>query len=456
MEIRVPRLQSAVRTALSGLLTAALLAACGGGDDAPAPAASCTLDDQKSWLGSYMSDQYLWYATKPNPDPAPFTSITDYFQALLTRGVAGNPDLPFDRWSFSESTAAFNQFFGAGQTMGYGLFVAGNEVSGTSNPLRVRYLEPASPAAMAGIRRGETIVSINGVPAATYTQGGDFALLTPIAEGETLQLVMRDAGGAERPVSLTAATYTLTPLADGRIISSPAGKAIGYVLVKDFISQALSPMDAAFANFKANGVTEVVLDLRYNGGGLVSTADALASYVAGDAVSGRTFALLTHSDKQQAQNTRFTFNAPPAAMAASRVFVLTGSRTCSASELVVNGLAPFTQVVQIGETTCGKPVGFVPVERCGTTYNAVNFESRNDAGTGRYWNGLAPAGNCVLSDDLDHALGDPDEALLSAARSYVDAGACPATALHDRPQRLRRDAPRRSVEGERPGVTIGR
>lgn len=450
---RCPR----ARLSFLAFACAAALAACGGGGGS-APVASCSLESQKSWLGSYMNDQYLWYATKPNPDPGPFTAIGDYFKALLTTGVAGNADLPFDRWSFSQSTSSFNQFFGDGKRMDYGLFVAGSEVVGTANPLRVRYLEPASPAAAAGIVRGETVVSVNGVPASTFTQNNDFAWLTPTREGEQLQLVVRSAMGVDRNVTLTAAAYSLTPLADGRIVSSPAGKPIGYVLVKDFISQVLSPLDAAFANFKANGVTEIVLDLRYNGGGLISTANALSSYVAGTPVDGQTFALLKHSDKQQALDSRFVFGAPAAAMVATRVFVLSGSRTCSASELVANGLAPFLQVVQIGGTTCGKPVGFTPTENCGTTYSAVNFESQNAVGTGRYWNGLTPTPGCQLPDDLDHPLGDPSEGLLAAARSYVDNGVCPVptASARDRTQHVEALSRLPVFDGERPGTMIDR
>ena len=110
------------------------------------------------------------------------------------------------------------------------------------------------------------------------------------------------------------------------------------------------------------------------------------------------------------------------------------------------------QVVQIGDTTCGKPVGFVPVDSCGTTFSAVNFESLNAAGAGRYWNGLAP--DCAVADDLDHALGDGNEALLAAARGYVDSGACPVAMRLERPQRLREKL-RWVNEGERRGM-VGR
>ena len=415
--------------------------------------AACSIGEHKSWLATYMNDEYLWYATKPNPDPAPFADIASYFDALLSDGVAGNPDLPQDVWSYTTTTASYTQFFDEGKSLGYGLSVAGLEVQGQPDrPLRVRHVEAMSPAAEAGLKRGETLLSINGVAAANIIASDDFTVLTPALAGDILQLVVRDALGAERNVSLVARVFDLTPLSDARIVQSPAGTPIGYVVLKDFISQAATPLESAFATFKANGVREIVLDLRYNGGGLVSEAGRLASYAAGAPAANQTFTELRHNDKRQLRNTTYRFSALASALDATRVFVLSGPRTCSASELVISGLAPFVQVVQIGDTTCGKPVGFVPVDSCGTTFSAVNFESLNAAGEGRYWNGLAP--DCAVADDLDHALGDGNEALLAAARGYVDSGACPVAMRLEPPQRLREKL-RWVNEGERRGM-VGR
>jgi carboxyl-terminal processing protease len=104
---------------------------------------------------------------------------------------------------------------------------------------------------------------------------------------------------------------------------------------------------------------------------------------------------------------------------------------------VINGLKPFVEVVQVGDTTCGKPVGFLPTANCGTTYSAVNFESQNANGVGRYWDGLTPS--CPVADDLDHALGDAAERLTATALAHVDSGACPPVAsARELPQALRR------------------
>ncbi|MGE5116762.1 MAG: S41 family peptidase [Betaproteobacteria bacterium] len=427
------------------------LAGCGGGGGS----GGCSLPEQKSWLQSYMDDWYFWYALKPSPDPndSAFDTIDKFFRALLYQGTSA--EFPADRWSFSQTTESFDQFFSAGQSLGYGIFVAGLEVMNQPDaPLRVRYVEPASPAAGL-VQRGETIVSINGRATSELIAADDFSALTPAKAGDVLSLVVRNAAGAERDVSVTAAVFTLTPVSVSTTLATPAGTKVGYVVLKDFISQASAPLDTAFAQFKAAGVHELVLDLRYNGGGLISTANDLANDVVGSAAVGQTFASLTYNDKHQDSNTVYRFAAKASALGVARAYVLTGQRTCSASELVVNGLKPFLQVVQVGDTTCGKPVGFLPQDHCGTTFSAVVFEARNAAGAGRYWNGLTPT--CPAADDLDHALGDPAERLTATALAHIDTGSCPATATAlETPQHLRPAARRTFDEGDRPAGMIDR
>ena len=430
------------------LALSALLAGCGGGDggsEVPPPDA-CTVVAQNGWLGNYMDDWYFWYALAPRPDPAPYASVADYFDARLYTGTA--PDFPADRWSSYESTESFNRFFGDGQALGYGVAVAGLEIAGLPElPLFVRYVEANSPAARAGVRRGDQVISVNGRSAADMVGANDFSALSASAAGQALVLTLRRSG-ADQVLDLRAATYALTPVPTGTVLTSAGGRRLGYLIVKDMISQALAPLETAFARFRAAGVEAVVLDLRYNGGGLVSVAGTLASYVAGGRGSNRVFATLLFNDRQAGtSNSQFNFSGLASALGASRVYVLTGPRTCSASEQVINGLRGVgIDVVAIGDTTCGKPVGFQPASQCGTTYSVVNFESVNERFEGRYFDGFAPT--CAVADDLSRALGAPDEALLSAAASFADNGVCPAPASGASSRTLRRQSPRAEA-GER-------
>jgi len=217
------------------------------------------------------------------------------------------------------------------------------------------------------------------------------------------------------------------------------------------IDQANPQLASEFAKFKTSGVQELVLDLRYNGGGLVSVGDSVASYAAGAVGDGQTFARLLYNDKRSGNNQTHAFSNPANWSGFNKVYVLAGQRTCSASELVINGLRGVgVDVVAIGDTTCGKPVGFLPQgDSCGTTYSVVNFESVNARNEGRYFDGFAAT--CPVAEDFTKALGAPSEPLLAAARTLADGGACPATATREQPMSLRR-ATASPEPGERQGM----
>jgi hypothetical protein len=294
-------------------------------------------------------------------------------------------------------------------------------------PLYVRWVEALSPAAAAGVQRGDEVLAINNRSAAAIIASDDYSLLSPLAAGDSVTLRLRRAG-QERSVVLTAAVFALTPVSGAAVVTSPLGRKLGYVVVKDMISQALTPLDMAFANFQSAGVHDLVLDLRYNGGGLVSTGAALASYVAGQRGAGRTYTRLLYNDKRAAINNQsYAFSTPTAGLGLRRVIVLMGPRTCSASEQLINGLlGAGIEVLAVGDTSCGKPVGFLPANACGQTYSVVNFESVNALNEGRYFDGLDPT--CPVSEDFTAPMGAAADPLWSAAVHLADQGSCPVSA----------------------------
>lgn len=435
--------------------TAVLLSACGGGGGDGgdvAPPQSCSVAAQNTWLRDYLDNWYFWYALAPRPSPSGFDTVQAYFQASL---FGGNAVFPVDGYSGFGATEDFNRFFGDGITRDYGLFVSGIEVEGRPDlPLRIRYVEPQSDAAAKGLLRGEQILSINGRAASEIIAADAYDVLVPSRVGDQLQLVVR-GGGGDRSVTLVARDYALTPVTAARVVNSPLGQKVGYLVVKDMIDQVDAPLDSAFAQFRREGVTEVVLDLRYNGGGYVHTGATVASHVGGSRTSGQTYASLLYSDRRAALNQSVPFSAPPNALGMRRVYVLSGPRTCSASEQVINGLrGAGVDVVQIGDVTCGKPVGFNPQDGgCGLTFSAVTFESVNARNEGRYFDGLAP--QCPVADDLDHPLGSTSEAMLSAALAHADSGTCLASARRTQPlSALRGDGTPRRLKIE-PGEFQG-
>ena len=413
----------------TALVVPLALSACGGGggggSDPVAPAATCSVADQKTWLADYMNEWYFWYRLSPRPDAAPYTTVNSFFAALLYTGTSAG--FPADRWSRSEATESYNLFFGDGATLGFGVSVSGVEAAGdATRPLWVRYVEANSPAAVQ-VQRGDQIISLNGRSAASVIAADDYSALSATQAGQTLSLVLRRAG-VDRAVVLSAATYSLTPVQGAAVYTTAGGRKLGYLQIKDMLSQALAPMDAAFAQFKAAGVQDLVLDLRYNGGGLVSTGGTLASYIAGTRGSGLNYATLLYNDKRGGtNNANFAFSSPAASLGLARVLVLTGPRTCSASEQVINGLrGAGVDVVTIGDTTCGKPVGFLPAASCGRTYSVVNFESVNQRNEGRYFDGFRAT--CAVAENFTAAQGSAADPLAAQARSYADSGQCLITA----------------------------
>ena len=226
-------------------------------------------------------------------------------------------------------------------------------------------------------------------------------------------------------------------------------------MFNDHIATAEEGLYNAINDLNVSNVTDLILDLRYNSGGYLAIASELAYMIGGSSIPDLSvFENQVFNDKYQTTNpitgsalrpTPFfdetlgydaldpglplpTLNLP-------RVFVLTGSNTCSASEAIINGLRGVDiEVIQIGSTTCGKPYGFYPQDNCGTTYFTVQFQTANADGFGEYPDGFSPenAGGfgvkipgCLVEDDFNHQLGDPDEARFEAALNYRTYESCP-------------------------------
>ena len=463
------------------------LAACGGGggdgdgvaSSCPSAAASGSVADRQDWLRCYFNENYLWYQLSPNPSPGGFATVETYFDALLYDGGdaipgGGNALWPADRYSGFQSTESFNRFFGDGRTLGYGAAVNGLEASEqNATQLFIRYVEPLSPAARSvslagGLQRGDEILFINNTPVATLIAAksgkGDYDALTANNVGDTLRLDVRRGPGPVVNVTLSAAEFGLTPVQSGQVVQSQGGRRIGYVFVKDMISQVETgsvSLSSTMSSFRNQGIDELVLDLRYNGGGLVSMGGTVASYASGSPHNGKVYTRLLYNDKQSGNNQTFSFSNPGAWAGFPRVYVLMGERTCSASEQVINGLRGVdVEVVAIGDTTCGKPVGFLPDDDgWGTTYSIVNFEGVNARNEGRYFNGLAPT--CAVAEDLTQPIGDTGagdgigDPLLVAAAFHADNNGCPVSLTRESPSARQANPARSRYNGADGGERSG-
>jgi carboxyl-terminal processing protease len=407
---------------------ALLLQACGGGGSpavAPAAppvadAAACPVPDQRASLRSFLDDQYFWYANLAAPDESA-ASMDAYFQSMLYR--------PTDRYSFTQPSVAFNQVFTDGRRIGYGYTTVWADAGHTI--MRVRNVEPRSPVALAGLARGDIVVSIDGYTPDAIA-GGQAGPVT--AAGIERTFVVRNAAGVQRVLRVQSAEYPLTPVATVATLDAVRDGApvkVGYLAYSQFVQYSSFDLYNAFVQFAQAGVGELILDMRYNGGGSVAVSRDLASMIGGDRTGNLLYAYLRFNDKNRGMNTSVVLNTSvpggtpfPMPGGVPRLIVIGSGSTASASELIINGLRPFMPVVLVGETTYGKPYGFIPRDNCGTIYNAVQFTTVNSLNQGHYDTGFTP--DCPVADDLDHQLGDPAEARIRAALGYIETGRCPA------------------------------
>lgn len=423
-------------------LVSLLLGACGGGSSAPPataqPTASdplsglpetpgCTLLDRRSFLADQFKTQYFYNELTPLVDPVPDQGLKAYFAASLFKG---NERIPADRFSGYQTTEAYSQFYGEGKTLAYGLAVAGQEVQGRPDlPLYIRDVTPGSPAAVVGLQRGDRVHRLNETLVEDAIAKFDFSMLTPQQAGQELELEV-ERSGARRVVRMAASVHDVVPVRLGRVLNLPDGRRMGLVRFNSMITLAEPDLQAYFQQFRDQGVSEVVFDLRYNGGGSVAVGGRIASMAAGTKADGQVYALLRNNAQLQASNTTYRFGTPVAWSGVKRVYVLSGLRTCSASEQMIVGLRGVgIEVIQVGSTSCGKPVGFRPREHCGLTYSLVNFDSVNARGEGGYYNGLAAT--CRVAEDFTKAMEDPTEPLTAAAIRHASGQGCPAASGPD-------------------------
>lgn len=396
-----------------------------------------TVAQEKRWVRSWIDETYLWYDEVPNLRAADYATPVAFFNVLKTPALTP-AGLPKDRFHFSANTAELEQAATSGEVLGYGITFAYVQES-VPRDVRVAYVEPGSPAAAAGIRRGDQLVAVDGIDAVSSPEIGRLeAGLAPRASGEQHTLRFKDRTGSERDQLLTAAAVTRHLVQNVKVLNSASGP-LGYMQFNSHEVRAEAPLIDAMSEFKRQAVSELVIDMRYNGGGLLGIASELGYMVASDsATRGKVFEKLKFNRKnpfglteaQSSLSFNDTANYGERAgerlpqLGLKRVIVLTGPDTCSASEALVNALRGVdVQVDLVGGATCGKPYGFLPQDNCGTTYFAVQFQGVNAKGFGDYADGFAPT--CAVPDDLGHDLGDENEGRLKAALHLVENKQCP-------------------------------
>jgi hypothetical protein len=422
----------------------------------------------------YAKEDYLWFDQLPSYaqfQPRSFTNaedltaLTDELNALSQYAINPSTNAPYEynsnnpgvaKYSFVDDgseTAALNGVRGD-----FGFDVQYNLI----NDLRVEYVYAGSPAALAGLTRSDQITSINGSTNISYDESGYGTgtgtnvnyVSNAVYYSPTIVMTLKRTDGSLDTATLTTANYNVNPVLKDTILTETNGSKLGYIVFNSFVSDAVADpvIDPIFANFAAQGVTDLVVDLRYNGGGYVSTAEHIDNLIVPSSKSGTLMYNTYYNSNLVGGKDPLLGNqwrvGPPdynygqldfsvagnvvnfaksGSLNVNRVFFIITGQTASASELTINNLRPEMNVQFVGETSYGKPVGFFDIDINKYIMYTPEFSVENSTGQGGYYGGFTPGTTTYPGvndyDDLTKNWGDPTEHLLADVLSYVNTGA---------------------------------
>jgi C-terminal processing protease CtpA/Prc len=414
-------------------LTTFLVAGCGSSSDDPVtgPPTACSNDGQKQFVLDALYDWWLWNDMLPADRSeiniadyeSPFWLVVEVTEFYGPRDAMGEP---IDRFSYVDSLEADQQFFGAGEYEGFG-FRWGIE---DEQVMRVKGVFPGSPSAAAGFERGHAVVALNGRTIADiWATEGVVGIGTITDDNDTIDFSVERLDGSTYNAVITKDIVTIIPIPEWRTISIGDGvPPVGYMQFEAFVSTADPVFDQVFAEFNAAGVNDVIIDMRYNGGGLVDTAELLGDYLGGFANDGLVFSNTEfNADRAPQYNSTDRFSRRGNSLDTMRLIVIASGGTASASELVTNSMIPYADVWIVGENTFGKPVGQVGIDFCtDQILRPTAFRTTNANGDGDYFDGLPV--DCPAEDDYTIPVGDVNDPRLVAALSVAETGACPVVA----------------------------
>jgi len=365
------------------------------------------IEYQKSWpmINEYiyqlMKDVYFYEGKVPaKTDMSMYESPTEALDALTYKTL--------DVWSYVENVKIQEDFYQNNVAVAYGFNLARDN----DGYIVISKISNNSPASNAQLTRGCIINTINGYK---VNEIKSFADIYPSNLGETITLNVTELNGSKRTVQLVASQISTETVPMYKIITSFNNTKFGYIFINNFVESTPSKIDEAFASFASSGVTELIVDLRYNGGGLVNAAAYLANMVAPATVSNKLMFSYIYNSSNTKYNQSISFEKTNA-LSFKRVFILTTGSTASASELFLNVLKPYIDVVQIGETSYGKPVGMNMFTYGDYAIVPITFATVNADNVGYYYGGIEPT--VPVNEDFTKPLGDASEPFIAAALNY--------------------------------------
>jgi C-terminal processing protease CtpA/Prc len=438
----------------------ALLSACGGGGDGGGSGtftsgggtttgggtatgggtttAGCSLLERQNWAVGQLREWYLFPDLLPaSLSPSGYTTVDDYIDALTATARSQRKDRYF---TYLTSIREEDAYYNAGSSGGFGVRLSYDTVA---RRVFVTEAFEGAPALAAGVDRGAEIlsigtsaanlVSVSSIMAANGTNG-IFTALGPDTAGTTRVLRVTGGGGGERNVTIAKADYALTPISSryGVQILTDGGRQVGYVNLRTFIGTADTALRDAFARFRAAGITQMIVDLRYNGGGAISIAELFSDLLSGGRSTGDVQSRTVYRPEKSSNDRIRYYASQPQSIAATRIAFIGTGGTASASELVINAAIPYlgANAALIGTNTYGKPVGQIArdLAACDDRLRVVALATQNAARQGDYYDGLAGKvqASCQATDDVAYPMGDPREASTKAALDFLAGRSCGA------------------------------
>lgn len=425
-----------------------LLGACGSSDDSVdrggvvlqkySPEAGCTEDNVKLWAYESMLDYYLFYDQVPSVNPVTYDSAAELVEDIRV--------LPYDRFSRVAITSDDVEVFVEGKTFGIGAFWQWD----SDDRLRVAGVYTDSPLGRAGVARGDRLVSINSVPIENLTDEMYQQFVGTRDNPQSATWTFEDAATlVQAAFNVTPALFDINTVMHSETIEHDEYSGnIGYLVLDRFLGTSESELDAAISKFREDNIQELILDLRYNGGGLVSVATKLVSQIAGPSTDGELLMEYRHNNKYSEFDFSIDFESVDTQLNLNRLVVLTSNYTASASEIVINALSPYIEVVTVGGRTIGKPYISFGNDLCGQRLHALQAEGFNADNVSVY-NGIEPS--CNSSDDLGRDFGyvmegTGTEGMLDDAINYLVHGSCDTPVLASTPS-LQDDSPQETRLG---------
>jgi carboxyl-terminal processing protease len=359
----------------------------------------------KDGFYNLLRREYFWNQHIPEIKPSRYKDLPEILEAIRY--------MPKDRYSFVTDWDYFYNLMMNSEIVGFG-FNADYDSKGN---LRVLLCFDSTDMYKAGVRRGWIIKAINNTP---VTPGSNFrSLLGENTVGVTREFTFENPEGNIVKMEFTKKVVNMNTVLHQEIIQE-GGLKIGYLVYNSFTAPSLQELEPVFARFKSENVSELILDLRYNGGGSASVALNLGSLIGGQKVIGKSFASFTFNDNQKAKNSSLIFPEKTSSIEINRLVTICTDNTASASELIINGLKPFMDVHIVGSTTYGKPVGFELKKLDKWAICITNFECRNALGSADYYDGFTP--NFPAEDGMEYDFGDRNEPSLKRALAFITGG----------------------------------